>query len=190
VPLNARIIFFGASDHSEARKGMAYAVDALNKLAEMPQATDAPLFALIAGESDKSYASRLRMPCLEMGSIHDDRLLAMAYQAAEVFLCPSIEDAGPQMIPESLMSGTPVVAFESCGGVPDFLRKNVNGYPAKHGDFQDLANGLDQVLRKVASGEMNAESCRATVLNECTMGIQGTRYKRLYLELLQKSEIN
>jgi glycosyltransferase involved in cell wall biosynthesis len=165
---------------------MAYAVEALNILAHR-QSSGLPLFVLIAGVVEANYSSRLKMHCMELGPLHDDRLLAMAYQAADVFLCPSVDDAGPQMIPESLMCGTPVVAFQSCGGVPDFLRLRVNGYAAADGDVIDLAHGLDAVLKSVATGEVNNESCRAMALQECTMEIQGSRYKKLYEELVQKS---
>jgi glycosyltransferase involved in cell wall biosynthesis len=187
LPVNSRVVFFGATDHSEPRKGMTYAVEALNLLAAQQDSASAPLFALIAGKSDGTYASRLHMDFLDLGELHDDRLLAMAYQAADVFLCPSVDDAGPQMIPESLMCGTPVVAFQGCGGVPDFLRVGVNGYVALDRDVKDLAQGLGTVLSSVASGKINNESCRAIALQECTMEIQGSRYKTLYQELLEKS---
>jgi glycosyltransferase involved in cell wall biosynthesis len=187
LPVNARIVFFGATDHSEPRKGMEYAIEALNIVAARQTLSGAPLFGLIAGVSDQKYASRLRMDCMELGPVHDDRLLAMAYQAADVFLCPSVDDAGPQMIPESLMCGTPVVAFQNCGGVPDFVRPRVNGYAARDRDAKDLAHGLSSVLDSTTNGEINSESCRAIALQECTMEIQGSRYKELYQELVEES---
>jgi glycosyltransferase involved in cell wall biosynthesis len=187
LPLDAQIVFFGATDHAEPRKGMSYAIEALNRLATQSRSSTAPLIALIAGASDGNYASRLKMDCKEVGELRSDRLLAMAYQSADVFLCPSIDDAGPQMIPESLMCGTPVVAFQDCGGVPDFIRSGINGYAARERDANDLAQGLDRVLNSVASREINAESCRAIALQECKMEIQGGRYKNLYLELIESS---
>ncbi|HAK12692.1 MAG TPA: glycosyl transferase family 1, partial [Chitinophagaceae bacterium] len=39
-----------------------------------------------------------------------EQALAKYYQLADLFISPSIEDAGPMMILESLPCGTPVIA--------------------------------------------------------------------------------
>ena len=55
------------------------------------------------------------MPVVSLGFVRDQRLMALAYQAADVFVCPSVEDAGPMMIIESLSCHTPAVAFRVVG---------------------------------------------------------------------------
>src|SRR5205823_4760820 len=129
LPQNARLIFFGSQSHLEKRKGISYLIDALGKLhADLGGPGNPPVMALIAGKSDPAQTAKIPFKSIEVGYLPDDRLLAMGYQAADVFVCPSVDDAGPLMIPESLMCGTPVVAFEVCGGAPDFLINGQNGW--------------------------------------------------------------
>jgi len=80
-----------------------------------------------------------------MEYLRDDVTLALAYQAADVFVCPSTEDAGPMMIPESMLCGTPVVAFNS-GGAPDLIQTMKTGYLAKYKDSNDLASGIHALI--------------------------------------------
>jgi glycosyltransferase involved in cell wall biosynthesis len=185
LPRNSRIVFFGAENHREERKGVGYLVTALRQLREQAGAGQPPTLLLLAGRTHSEYTRQLPFPHVELGQIHGDRFLAMAYQAADVFVCPSIEDAGPLMIPESLMCGTPVVAFAECGGAPDVLEKGVNGYLAESRNSQDLARGIQQTFMAAVSGAITQESCRNSVLHDWTMEVQASRYLALYRELVE-----
>jgi len=68
-----------------------------------------------------------------------------AYQMADIFVSPSIEDSGPMMINESIMCGTPVVSF-NMGVASDLVITNETGYLAMLRDAHDLANGIRELL--------------------------------------------
>lgn len=67
--------------------------------------------------------------------------LIMAYSAASVFLSPSVDDAGPSMVNQSIMCGTPVVCFD-IGTAIDVIKHKENGYKASLGDVDDFVHGM------------------------------------------------
>ncbi len=76
--------------------------------------------------------------------IRDDRILALAYQSADIFISPSLEDSGPMMVNEAMMCGTPVVAF-NIGIAKEFITSDI-GYLAKWNDAVDLSRGIEHLL--------------------------------------------
>jgi glycosyltransferase involved in cell wall biosynthesis len=80
-----------------------------------------------------------------LGHIADEARLALAYSAADAFLFPSAEDNAPLTVGESLLCGTPVVAFP-VGNVPELLRHLDTGYIARYQDAADFVNGIDWAI--------------------------------------------
>jgi glycosyltransferase involved in cell wall biosynthesis len=182
IPLDKQVIFFGSSYLQEPRKGGSYLIEAIRRfqgdlsrvgqtqpmengvLAHSHQRTSAAenVFLLMAGRNGEELKRRLPFAVCDLGYLSDEGKLARAYQAADVFVCPSIEDAGPMMIPESMLCGTPVVAFHA-GGAPDLVVGGRTGYLARLGDAADLARGIGQVLAspdRVELGEAAAQAAR------------------------------
>jgi glycosyltransferase involved in cell wall biosynthesis len=163
-----KVIFFGAVGLSEKRKGMQYLIESLNKLKEIVQNRDPDLgeniLLLVAGKGLDSIASLIPFESLHMGYLDNKHGIASAYQTADLFLCPSIEDSGPMMINQSIMCGTPVVSFEM-GVSVDIVITGETGYRAKLRNSDDLAQGIYNIL-KMNSVDYNklSEQCRALAL--------------------------
>ncbi|MBD2752572.1 glycosyltransferase [Spirosoma validum] len=130
-----KIIFFGASSLTERRKGMALLQQALSSLQ-----TDS-VCLLVAGECTLPLVG---LSVKQAGYLSEEELIT-AYQAADVFVCPSLEDSGPMMVNQALMCGTPVVAFDT-GVAQDLVITGKTGYRARLGDVADLAQGIQSVL--------------------------------------------
>lgn len=146
LPKDKKIIFFGATYLEDRRKGMPLLLEALAKASVLPSPIHSEdIFLLVAGLNGNYLMPKLPFAGKYVGQLNDDITLALAYQAADVFVCPSIEDAGPMMIPEAMMCGTPVVAFNA-GGAPDLIETLKTGYLVKFGDAEDLARGILKVL--------------------------------------------
>lgn len=150
VPKDRKMIFFGCAKLEDPRKGMNHLRDALFALAARLESGGSKVRAedvllLVAGESGGNLLDSIPFRRIELGYIREEHRLAMAYQAADLFVCPSVEDAGPLMIPESMLCGTPVVAFDT-GGAPDLIRHRETGYLARYADSGDLAQGLFEML--------------------------------------------
>ena len=139
ISAERKVIFFGASKMNEKRKGMDLLIDALMHLQDYLLANQVVLMCsgLQVPEMDNLVLNHV-------GFLNEDELI-LAYRAADIFVCPSIEDSGPMMINQSLMCGTPVVAFET-GIAIDLVINGQTGYVAEKNDFVDLAEGIKRML--------------------------------------------
>jgi glycosyltransferase involved in cell wall biosynthesis len=149
LPSGERILMFGATYLRDGRKGTDRLLAALHQLREMigtqKNMDSIKIRVLIVGANGRELLSKIPFEAVYTGTIHDELLMALAYQAADVFICPSLDDSGPMMISESMLCGTPVVAFDT-GIAPDIIEHGKNGYLASLGDAQDLARGMLSLL--------------------------------------------
>lgn len=179
LPQDKKIIFFGATYLEDRRKGMPQLLDALNSLAQ--QSRD-DIFLLVAGLNGKLLMGKLPFEGKYLGQLNDDLTLALAYQAADIFLCPSIEDAGPMMIPEAMMCGTPVVAFNA-GGAPDLIENMKTGYLANFADPGDLTYGILRLLESDNNKAVQVSASRAAK-EKHSPELVAKRYCELFQSLL------
>jgi glycosyltransferase involved in cell wall biosynthesis len=185
VAQDARVIFCGALQMGQSRKGEAQLLDSLGRLHELLP-TDVErdrLLVLTAGTrnlaTDPSFPLRVK----HLGLLGDDRSLALAYCAADVFVSASLEDAGPMMINESLACGTPVAAFD-VGAAGDFVRHRETGALAIPGDTISLSRGIGDVLFSDDAESCSAR-CRKLAVEEYSPTTVARRYLDLYQELAE-----
>jgi glycosyltransferase involved in cell wall biosynthesis len=76
-----------------------------------------------------------------MGHISSPEKMIQIYQAADVFVTPSLEENLPNTLMEALACGTPCVGF-AIGGIPEMIDHQVNGYVAQYLSAEDLSAGL------------------------------------------------
>lgn len=150
LPQDKKVVFFGATYLEDSRKGMAYLVEALHQLSSIIDARSSDLkkedvFFIVAGLNSKEILQSIPFPNKYLGYFTEDLTLALAYQAANIFVCPSVIDGGPMMISESMLCGTPVVAFNN-GIAPDLIKMMKTGYLAAYRDSTDLARGIYELL--------------------------------------------
>lgn len=185
LPACKKIIFFGATLLDDPRKGMPYLHDALHRFKSMialeVQAWDNEILLLIAGSHSKQLADSLPFPSRELGYLRDDVTLALTYQAADIMVSPSVEDAGPMMIAESMLCGTPVVAFDT-GAAPDLIQSLENGYLATYKDSADLANGIYLLLREKEQAVMR-ECARVKAVAKHSLEKVAEHHTALYKSL-------
>ena len=127
-------ILSGALDFSDARKGISYLIEALNRLKEK----DIEFTLLVIGKAPTEVLEGF--DCKMLGLISNEEMVAV-YQMADVFVLPSIQDNLPNTVMESMSCGTPVVAFD-CGGVSDMVQHKVTGYLAENKNSEDLCSGI------------------------------------------------
>lgn len=190
LPQERKIIFFGAMNIYEERKGIRYLIEALQKLycmleCNVPRRED--ILVVTAGSSVSSVDLNIPFEHRHIGLLRGDAMLAAGYQAADIFVNASAEDAGPMMINESLLCGTPVVSF-NMGVAPDLVHKGRTGYRARLRDADDMAFGLFQLLEmdETSRCAMRFE-CRAIGEQLCHPDVQ----VRAFMELcaLRVSEV-
>ena len=141
------VIAFGAVSIDSPYKGWTYLQKALEILPK-----DENVFVLIFGSGyNKEIADKIPFKTRFIGYIEDEYSLTIIYNAANVFIAPSIAETFGYVIMEALCCGTPVVAFNT-GGIPDLIRHQENGYLAKYRDAEDLAEGIKFCLQSNIKG--------------------------------------
>lgn len=81
---------------------------------------------------------------LGLGFVSKDELPEI-YSMCDMYLCSSVNDAGPMMVNQSLCCGTPVVGF-AMGACLDGVKDKGTGYCAKLKDSTDFAEGIYKML--------------------------------------------
>lgn len=166
IPEYKKIIFFGANYITEIRKGMTYLLKSLELLSRTYEDKN-KIMILIAGKTTNGLSTQsIPFEHRYLGYINSQNELAKIFGVSDIFVCPSIQDSGPMMINQSIMCGTPVVAFDM-GVANDLVIDNVSGYKAKLKDSKDLANGISKILM-LNEIEYNALSkkCREFAIKE------------------------
>jgi len=145
LPLDKKIIFFGAVSIKIKRKGFNELMKALNILNDqMADENKKNIHLAVAGKESSEFEEHLPFTNTVLGYLSHTGL-AKAFQAADVFVSPSIEDSGPMMINQSIMCGTPVVSFEM-GVALDLVHTGKTGYRAKLFDSKDLSEGIRYII--------------------------------------------
>lgn len=140
------VLLFGAQALNDERKGVSYLLQALkifhDKLSDEERKR---ILLILAGKSIDEIKDKLCFEYKHLGFVKAE-LLPMMYSAADVFLSPSVNDAGPSMVNQSLACGTPVVSFEM-GTALDYVKGKNTGYCASLRDAEDFARGIEKIFR-------------------------------------------
>ncbi len=67
------------------------------------------------------------------------------YAASDVFICPSLADAGPATIVEALSCGLPIISSDGCG-YSELIRDGYNGFVFKAGDASMLKECISKCV--------------------------------------------
>ena len=178
LPADKGLVLFASYKVTNPQKGLDYLMRAFRYL------TDLNIGLIIVGQmadaaSDSPVADRIdtlpfkRYP---MGYVKDEASMARIYQAADLFVTPSLEENLPNTIMEAMACGTPCVGFR-VGGIPEMIDHQQNGYVAAYKNEQDLATGIRWTLtHREEAGARAAEKAVAT-WNEDTVAKQ---YLKIY----------
>ena len=145
IPEHASVILASAIGFDNYYKGTDYLLQALAELSiHADPDTRKSLFVLVAGEDGEELLRSQPFPGKAVGRLNHGEEIASAYRAADVFVCSSRVETGPQTVPEALLCGTPVVSFR-VGSTPDLVRDGATGYLAAAGSGEGLAQGVEEV---------------------------------------------
>ena len=115
-----------------------------------------------------------------LGFVYDDSSLALAFNACDVFIAPSLAENLSNVIMESLACGTPVVAF-NIGGNSDMITHKCNGYLAT--DTRDLSAGIEWAL---GLDSLNAQNISFAATQSIATQFSSTKIAKIYIETYQQ----
>ena len=179
LPLDKQVILFVSQRVTDKRKGLDYLVEAVNRMAVQDASLkDNTAIAVLGGHSEE-VADLLPLPIFPLGYVSDESKIVKVYNAADVFVLPSLEDNLPNTIMEAMACGVPCVGF-NIGGIPEMIGHLKSGYVAKAADADDLARGIKWVLD--FKGEELSKEARRKVLNSYSQQSVAIKYIELYQE--------
>jgi glycosyltransferase involved in cell wall biosynthesis len=178
IPMEANVILFVADWAPNMRKGLFLLSQALKRL----DACFKP-FLLSLGKGEPEIEGSFSR--LHLGYQSHDRLLALAYSAADLFVIPSLQDNLPNTVLESLACGTPVVGFDT-GGIPDMVRPGITGLLAPVGNVDALCEAIARLLDDPSARAHMSENCRRIAVEEYSLQLQARRYVELYSQVLDQ----
>lgn len=153
-----KVLFFGSLGVHDPRKGFKYLLEALKLLYIKRPDLVSNIVLVVAGSGEKVEGLD-EFNIDYTGHLTFDQL-AEYYALADVFLSPSIQDAGPMMLNQALMCGTPAVAF-NIGTACDIINEGT-GYLAKFKDSEDFSRGIISLITKSSIElDMISKNCRS-----------------------------
>ena len=182
IPIEkTKILFFGCQSIDDPKKGISILLEALKIFYNNLNQTDRDkVLLLIAGRQNiERIKSQLPFGFMYVGFVGYETLPEV-YSLATCFLSPSINDAGPSMVNQSLACGTPVIAFNT-GIAQDCIVTGKTGYKAKLGDPLDFATGISNICG-LSTIEYKELSLRCRNLAENLFSIENSikNYQRYF----------
>jgi glycosyltransferase involved in cell wall biosynthesis len=174
------VLMFGADGLMQPRKGGDLLLAALAGLAP---ALKRRLVLLTLGMGAEALAEQSGIGTRPLGYVADDRLKAVAFSAADLFVLPTRWDNLPIVVQESLACGTPVVSFR-VGGLPEMIRPEQTGLLADPEDVAGLAAAIARLAEDKPTREAMGPRCRDFAAAEYDIGLMVRRYLELYGDLL------
>lgn len=132
------VLCFAANPLWGARKGLRELIEAVRML----DRSDLTIMAIGKGNPNSPSG----VPVFFTGHLTDERLMALAYSAGDVFVMPSFQEAFAQTPLEAMACGLPTVAFP-CSGTEELMYTG-NGVLTSEFTSMALAAGLRLALTK------------------------------------------
>ena len=173
------VLAFGAVSIQSPYKGWSYLEQSLQILKEQNNLKNVCVLIFGSGYNNQ-IAEAIPFKTRFMGYLCDEYSTSLVYNAADVFIAPSLADNQPTTVQESLSCGTPVVGFD-VGGIPDMIKHMENGYLAKYKDAGDIAKGIVYCLQHNIKGYM---------LPEFAPGVTVKRHLELFEYISNKNKNN
>jgi len=180
LPPHKKLILMGADGGlAELHKGGDLLLASVAQLALQSLEVELVIFGQAKPAGDQNWPC----PIHWLGTVRDDRVLALAYSAADVMVVPSRQDNLPCTAVEAQACGTPVVAFD-VGGLPDIVGHRETGWLARPFDTADMAAGIRWVLEDAERRTRLSRAARATAVARYSPGVVAAQYVQIYEEAL------
>jgi glycosyltransferase involved in cell wall biosynthesis len=182
------IILFGAENSTlDERKGFIYLVEALKYLAEFHPDLSEKTECLVFGSEGDSVTESLPFDIHFAGFLNKEEDLVRHYNAADIFVTPSLQDNLPNTIVESMACGTPCVGF-NIGGISDLIVHMKTGYLASPRSVQDLANGIRLMFENTEQRRHMSVASRLKMTESLNYKIIAENHTALYRRVLEQAK--
>lgn len=176
LPINKKLILFGALNVTDKRKGIDYLIEALRKNVNQD------IELVVFGQVKTDIKNLFPVPIHSMGYLSDESKIVELYNAVDMFVTSSLEENLPNTIMESMACGTPCVGFAT-GGIPEMIDHKINGYVSNYMDANDLAEGIQWVLENKDQQGLS-DACIRKVQECYAEDVVAKKYVELYQSII------
>ena len=180
LPPDKKILLFGAPSLQDIRKGGHLLLEALQKVF----AEDPSCLLVCFGNGEITDFTERGLECIGVGSLKEEKELALLYQASDVFICPSIIESFSNTCAESSACGVSVAAFRT-GGITDVVLHEKTGFLAEPFQTDSLAEGILYCLQHQ---ERLGKEARVHAQTHFAPEIVAGKFYALYREILRENK--
>ncbi len=177
VPPGKKVLLFVSANLRNPRKGLLYLIQALQTFSNPED-----YFLLTIGSEERVPKAIEHFQHKNMGVIIAEAELCKIYNAADLFVFPTLADNQPLVVMEALACGTPVVTF-AVGGLPEMIDHLETGYLAREKDAKDFAFGIQTLLDQL-SPQLKTH-CRQAAEKKYALGLQVEQYEKVYQRAIE-----
>ncbi len=181
LPTDKKLLLFSSVKITDKRKGISYLIEACKILKETHPEFCNDLGIIIVGKESQQYKDFFPFPIFCIDYTSNEHALVDLYNAADVFVSPSIQDNLPNTIVEAMSCGIPCIGFNT-GGIPQMIDHLHNGYVAQHKSSEDLANGIYWSLAE-SNYKTLSEEARRKAVGTYSEGTIAMKYIRIYNQI-------
>ena len=164
LPTDQRLILFASQRATNPYKGMKYLEEACQLLvSQYPEMKDNTAVVVLGGHAEEVTTS-LPFKSYPLGYVNDEQRIVKVYNAADVFVLPSLSENLPNTIMEAMACGIPSIGFH-IGGIPEEIDHLENGYVAAYRDAADLAKGIRWALDESSKEDVKSACLRKVARN-------------------------
>lgn len=186
IPLNAPVLLFAAQSlDGDRRKGTLPLRDALRRVDATAKDR---VHVLLMGNLCKTSDVFANMPNLifhELGFVSDPSEIVRYFSAADLFLCPSLQDNLPNILIETHACATAAVTFDS-GGCAEIVRDGQTGWVVPTGDTNAFADAILSLLGQPGTLRQMGAAAREWAKEQFPDDLMAQRYFALYSERLAR----
>ena len=175
IPQDKEVLLCVIQSIEDHRKGFRYLVEAL-------QLVQNPTRYVLCTVGKLHNLPTMEVRHLHLGTLVDERMMAIVYNAANLFVHPAIEDNLPNVVVESLSCGVPVAGF-AIGGMPEMVQPGTNGFLAHKISGKAL---LESMLHTLDTG-FAKEKIAAAAASVFGLKTHAIRFSQLIEDVIAKT---
>ena len=175
------VLFFGATHIKQERKGFSELKEALDHLSiKLEETQKDKILLLVAGNGYEEMMEQFPFPYKGLGFLKNDTELSNAYSLADIFLNTSIDDLGPFMLVEAMMSKNIIVSY-SVGLAIDLIVDGQTGFLAKNFEPKNYADQIYQAIHLSEEKRMViTSSSKAKAIKNHSWNQQLSKYENIF----------
>lgn len=177
-----KLVLFCAYNVTLPIKGLKYLKEALELLVERKPRLRNKLGVVLVGKGSEVAGADFCVDVFPMGFVTDEKRKAQIYNAADLFVIPSLQDNLPNTIVEAKASGLPVIGTR-VGGIPQMIDDGADGRLVNPEDSADLSRAMEWLLCEADADKVSALS-RSNAVTQYSAEAVAAKYVECYKSLV------